>query len=38
MKDSDDDYNEETFKQCQKHYELLRVNLENIDYTDFKHL
>lgn len=36
MIDTDSDYSEETFKQFKEHFNLIRINLENNDFTDFE--
>lgn len=38
MKDSDLGYSDEDFKKYKRHFKILRENLENFDYTDFKHI
>lgn len=36
MNDTDSDYSEETFKQFKEHFNLIRINLANNDFTDFE--
>ncbi|XP_049318190.1 uncharacterized protein LOC105232370 isoform X10 [Bactrocera dorsalis] len=37
MKDTDQNFSEEKFKEYKNHYKLLRSNLESFEYTDFDH-
>ena len=37
MKDTDSDFSEQNLKEYKKHYQLIRTNLENFEYTDFHH-